>query len=70
MIVTNVGGLPEVVEIGKSGFVCEPTAKDISQNIIDLLNSDLKSYNEFISGYKNNFSWSSFSKNMIELANS
>ena len=70
VIVTNVGGLPEVVEIGKSGFVCEPTAKDISQNIIDLLNSDLKSYNEFISGYKNNFSWSSFSKNMIELANS
>ena len=41
MIVTNVGGLPEVVEIGKSGLVCEPTAKDISQNIIDLLNSDL-----------------------------
>jgi len=70
VVVTNVGGLPEVVEIGKSGFVCEPTAKDISQNIIDLLKSDLKSYNEFISGYKNNFSWSSFSKNMIELANS
>ncbi len=69
VIVTNVGGLPEVVEIGKSGLVCEPTAKDISQNIIELLNSDLTSYNKFISDYKNNFSWSSFSKNMLELAN-
>ena len=69
VIVTNVGGLPEVVEIGKSGLVCEPTVKDISQNIIDLLNSDLTSYNKFISEYKNNFSWSSFSKNMLELAN-
>ena len=67
VVVTNVGGLPEVVEIGKSGLVCEPTAKDVSQNIIDMLNSDLTNYNEFISVYKNDFSWSSFTKNMLEL---
>ena len=67
VIVSNVGGLPEVVKIGKSGFVCEPTSKDLSKTIINLLDNDLSSYNEFISNYKTTFSWSSFTKNMLEL---
>lgn len=32
-VVTRVGGLPEIVENGKTGYVCSPTTKDISKNI-------------------------------------
>jgi glycosyltransferase involved in cell wall biosynthesis len=35
MIVTNVGGLPEMVPHDVAGLVCEPTAPSIAQAIDD-----------------------------------
>ena len=68
VIVSNVGGLPEVVEVGESGFVCEPTPNDLSKSIINFFDHDLNQFTEFISEYKMNFSWSSFVKNIISLS--
>ncbi|MDR1846857.1 MAG: glycosyltransferase [Bacteroidales bacterium] len=34
MIVTNVGGLPEIVPNGKCGYVCEPTKEGIAASIL------------------------------------
>jgi glycosyltransferase involved in cell wall biosynthesis len=33
MVVTNVGGLPEIVPDGVTGYVCEPAAKSIAAAI-------------------------------------
>ena len=68
VIVSNVGGLPEVVEMGKSGFVCEPTPNDLSKTIINFFDHDLHQFTDFISEYKMNFSWSNFAKNIIGLS--
>ena len=35
MLVTNVGGLPEIVPHGKVGYVVEPNPKDIADAIVD-----------------------------------
>lgn len=32
-VVTNVGGLPEIVENGKTGYICEPNANNLSMAI-------------------------------------
>lgn len=37
MIVTNVGGLAEIVPHGKSGFVCEPNAKSLAETLVNVL---------------------------------
>lgn len=36
MLVTNVGGLPQMVPEGKVGLVCEPTPADLATNILRL----------------------------------
>lgn len=44
MLVTNVGGLPEIVPHGKVGYVVEPTPKDIADAIVDFY----KEHREFV----------------------
>jgi len=36
MIITNVGGLSELVPHGKAGLVCEPTAEGLSEAIVSI----------------------------------
>jgi len=67
VVVSNVGGLPEVVKIGKSGFVCEPDSKDLSKTIVNFFDDDRSNLNEYISTYKTTFSWSNYVKKMLEL---
>jgi glycosyltransferase involved in cell wall biosynthesis len=40
MIVTNVGGLPEIVADGESGYIVEPNATSIADAIIDFYTND------------------------------
>ena len=40
MIVTNVGGLPEIVEHGKAGYVVEVNAQAIADAIVDFYKND------------------------------
>ena len=69
MISTNVGGLPEVVADGKTGYLVE------KENPKQLADAILKYYNEnkeaeFIDNIKNEaakYSWSQFVKGMMEL---
>ena len=68
VIVSNVGGLPEVVEEGKSGFICEPRPDSLSKTIINFFDNDLNQFTDFISNYKINFSWSNFAKNIVGLS--
>jgi glycosyltransferase involved in cell wall biosynthesis len=69
MISTNVGGLPEVIDSGKTGYLVE------KENPKELANSILKYYNEkkedeFVKNIKENaakYSWDEFVKGMMEL---
>jgi glycosyltransferase involved in cell wall biosynthesis len=58
MVVTNVGGLPEIVESGKSGYVTEPDANDIAAAIQDFFqNNRLEAMQEQVQEGRKRFSW-------------
>lgn len=67
MVVTNVGGLPEIVEHGKAGYVVEPERKAISQSILDFFEgNNAKDFEEAVKRKKKEFSWSNFVKKVLE----
>ncbi len=61
MVVTNVGGLPEIVDHNKNGYVVPVQAEDIAKAIADFFK--LNKSSEFTKGVKEKkkeFSWSNF----------
>lgn len=66
MVVTNVGGLPEIVENGKSGYVVEPDPAQIAEAILDYFKKgDENIFLERVKQKKKDFSWSNFVKKML-----
>ena len=67
MIVTNVGGLPEIVQDGKQGYVCEVNSKAVANAILQLYASKEKVQNlsDGVSKRKAEFSWKSFVKELL-----
>jgi len=62
VIVTNVGGLPEIVDDGKSGFIIKPEnpaelAKVLTENIGTPIFDEMANY---IQNFKQKFSWNCF----------
>jgi glycosyltransferase involved in cell wall biosynthesis len=70
VVVSNVGGLPEIVDEGKTGFVCEPNSNSISAGILKYYGSDIDLYSPLIADYKKQFSWDNFVKVFLELVES
>ena len=67
MVVTNVGGLPEIVENGKSGYVVEPNPDEIAKAILDYFNKGNQNiFLERVKEKKKEFSWSNFIKKMLK----
>ncbi|HMT28371.1 MAG TPA: glycosyltransferase [Bacteroidia bacterium] len=63
MLVTNVGGLPEIVPNGISGLVTEVNAASISQAIVEFYNSDLEEkLTQGSQSLARSFSWEEFVK--------
>ena len=65
MLVTNVGGLNEIVPNKKVGYVCEPNAKDVANCLVDFFSKDKEE--EFIEGIKeekSKYSWDKMIKNI------
>jgi glycosyltransferase involved in cell wall biosynthesis len=68
MLVTNVGGLPEIVTHGKAGYVCEPSANDIASAIADFYaNSRLSTFATAVKKEKERFAWSKFIRLFYDL---
>jgi len=59
VISTNVGGLRESVEHKKSGYLCNPNSKSISNSIVDFYSSS-NDFSSYIKKYKKHFSWQTF----------
>ncbi|MDY6426961.1 MAG: glycosyltransferase, partial [Bacteroidales bacterium] len=63
MIVTNVGGLPEIVPHGRAGYVVTPDAASIAHAIDDFFTNKKPGF--FTSGLleeKSRYSWANISK--------
>ena len=56
MLVTCVGGLPEIVADGKSGYVCLPEAKSIADCLIDFC-TNRRDFSESLEEEKQRFAW-------------
>lgn len=69
MIVTNVGGLPEMVKDGESGLVCEPNSQSIAEHISEFFNKGVDYFLPGLKAEKEKFSWSSFVSTIMALNN-
>src|SRR5690606_29051607 len=69
MLVTDVGGLAELIPDGKVGYVTEPNAKAIADAIYDFYTSGKEAYFiEQVKFYKQQFSWKAMLKAIEEVA--
>jgi glycosyltransferase involved in cell wall biosynthesis len=68
MIVTNVGGLHEVVPDGKVGFVVEPEPKAIADSIIRFFDHPIPDLDQNISNEKKKYSWEVFTNTILQTA--
>lgn len=60
MLVTAVGGLPEIVPDGKAGYVTAPDAKAIADGIVRFLSQPAGMFDAFIREQKQLYSWEHF----------
>lgn len=68
MLVTNVGGLSEIIEHGKCGYVVNPDVTSITEALLDFFNNDRESiFSQEAKKAKDKFSWANFSKAIFEL---
>lgn len=69
MVVTNVGGLSEVVIHGKTGFVTEPDAKSIADAILKFYEpGSIPNLYENLKLEKQKYSWETFLNNLLNTA--
>ena len=68
MLVTDVGGLKEIVPHNKVGYVCKPNSSSVIDAILDFYNNDKEQ--QFIEGVideKNKYSWSKMTEKIKDL---
>jgi glycosyltransferase involved in cell wall biosynthesis len=68
MVVTNVGGLAEVVPDGKVGFVAESDATSIASAILKFYDQGIPGLQEHITTEKKKYSWDTFLGNIFSVA--
>ena len=68
MIVTNVGGLPSMVEQEKSGLICEPNPLSIADAILKFYHLGEIHFLPFIKIQKEKYSWPNLLNVIIELS--
>ncbi len=68
MVVTNVGGLPEIVTDGKSGYVVEPTPDAIAGAIFDFFENDrAEELSRGVAVEKERFSWENLTEVILKI---
>ena len=68
MLVTNVGGLGEIVHDHKMGYAVTPKAEAIAEAIADYYTHNRQTdYTEYLIQQKDNYSWSKMANTIIEL---
>ena len=68
MLVTQVGGLPEIVPHGKAGYVTDVSAPAVAEALVDFFENNRAAEMEaFVKEYKKRFSWSALAKTIEQL---
>jgi glycosyltransferase involved in cell wall biosynthesis len=68
MLVTDVGGLKEIVPDGKCGYVVKPEPELITEAIIDYYdNNRIIQFTEGVKQEKERFSWSKMTASILEV---
>ncbi len=68
MVVTRVGGLPEIVPDGRVGLVCEPTIDSIAESLVRLYDGDI--LDRFAKNFpeeRKRFSWEEMCAKLLEV---
>jgi glycosyltransferase involved in cell wall biosynthesis len=68
MIVTNVGGLAELVPNGESGFVCEVNATALADAILSFYSDNPLRFEQALEREKQKFTWSTLCNELLQLA--
>ena len=70
MLVTNVGGLAEIVPDGKVGYVCEVKEESVAHALADFASMDRKEredkFGKNIQNEKQKYAWSNMTKLITE----
>jgi glycosyltransferase involved in cell wall biosynthesis len=69
MLVTNVGGLADLVPDGKVGLIAEPNAESIAEKILELYNTGEEYFMPHLREEKKKYSWSILVDAIKQLAN-
>lgn len=67
MVVTDVGGLPEVVPDGKTGFVTSPEPTAIADAILKFYEQGIPDLDIHLKEEKKKYSWAAFTKSIFDL---
>jgi D-inositol-3-phosphate glycosyltransferase len=68
MVVTDAGGLREIVPDGKCGYVVKPESKAITEAILDFFdNNRLSAFTECVKKEKEKFTWDKMTGSIIEV---
>ncbi len=70
MIVTNVGGLPNLVPDNKVGLVAEPNAESLAQKIIEYFEKGESYFLPHLLEEKKKFTWTKMTESILELTQS
>jgi glycosyltransferase involved in cell wall biosynthesis len=70
MLVTNVGGLGEIVHDRKMGYAVEPNADAIAAALTDYYTQNRQAnYTEYLIKQKDNYSWSKLAESFVKIHN-
>lgn len=68
MLVTNVGGLGEIVHDHKMGYACNPDAQSIATDLLDYFNNSRQSaFTQYLINEKSKYAWSNLTQKFIEM---
>lgn len=68
MLVTNVGGLGEIVHDHKMGYACEPTAEAIAADLLDYYQQDRQeAYTAYVQKEKTKYAWSNMTRAFVKV---
>ena len=68
MLVTNVGGLGEIVHDKKMGYACEPAAEAIAEDLKDYFGNDRQEeYTKYLKKEKSKYEWSKLTKAFVQV---
>jgi glycosyltransferase involved in cell wall biosynthesis len=69
MLVTNVGGLPDLVPDKKVGLIAEPNPQSIAEKIQELYTFGEQHFLPYLQEEKKKYSWKILTDKIVELAN-